>query len=155
MACRSTMGEIPLVGPWQVAHCASLVCGACVVSSQFFVVVLQVAMTLKPLQLASVVHPVVPLGKPNTVGGEMMAEVGLGSTPPSGNGFPAKKTLSWQLPHAAREGLFIQASFTWQVVQLFSIATLAGSDTPGVPPVGITGKPTLRNAASESSAPKP
>src|SRR5678816_2768213 len=104
MACTPAMGETPLVGPWQVAHCASSGCLAWVVSSQFLVVVLHVAMSLSPLQLASVVHPLVPVGKPSTVGGVMTAAVALGSTPPSGRRAPAKKTLSWQVPQAAREG---------------------------------------------------
>src|SRR5262249_59985769 len=131
------MGETPLSGPWQVAHCASSVCFAWVVSSQFLVVVLQVAMTLRALQLASFVQPLLEGGKPSTLGGAKTAAVAFASTPPSGRRAPAKKRLSWQLPHAAREGLFIHTSFTWQVVQLFSIAMLAGSATPGVPPVGI------------------
>src|SRR5215469_2338723 len=143
MPCRSAIGETPLFGPWQVAHCASLVCFACVVSSQFPVLVLHVAMVLSPLQLASLVHGL-PLGKPSTDGGVMTAVVAPGSTPPSGRRLPAKKTLSWQVPHAGREGRVIQASSTWQVVQLFSMATDAGSAMPGVPPVGITGNPTSR-----------
>src|SRR5262245_43083974 len=155
MACRPAMGESPLFGPWQVAHCASSACFACVVSSQFLVVVLHVAMTLRVLQLASLVQPVLEGGKPSTLGGAKTADVALASTPPSGSRAPEKKRLSWQVPHAAREGLVIHASFTWQVVQLFSIATDAGRATPGVPPVGMIGKPTFRKAVSEESAPKP
>jgi hypothetical protein len=41
----------------------------------------------------------------------------------------------------------------WQLVQFFSIATEAGNATPGVPPVGIAGKPTLTKAESEVSVP--
>jgi hypothetical protein len=155
IACRPAMGDRPVVGPWQVPHCESSVWSAWVVSSQFLLVVLHVAMGLKPLQLASFVHPLVPLGKPSTVGGSMMAVVSFGSTPPSGRSVPAKKTLSWQVPQAARAGLVIHASSTWQLVQAFSIATDAGSAIPAVPPVGIAGKPTFRKAASEVSALKP
>ena len=115
--------------------------------------VLHVAMELSAAQLASLVQPAVPVGNPSTVGGVMTAWVAVGSTPPSGRMAPAKKTLSWQVPQAAREKLFFHASSTWQLVQFLSIATEVGNATPGVPPVGIAGNPTLRKVMSEASVP--
>src|SRR6185369_1118965 len=153
MPWRSVMGEMPLSGPWHVAHCASSGCSAWVRNSQFFVSTLHVAMVLKPLQLASLVQGL-PFGKPNTVGGSITAAVTLGSTPPSGSRV-AKKTLSWQVPQAAREGFVFHASSTWQLVQFFSIATDAGSAIPGVPPVGIDGNPTLVKRRRVRSSPYP
>src|SRR6516162_1749417 len=113
MACLVAMGERPLSGPWQVAHCASSVCFAWEVSSQFLVVVLHVARMLNALQLALSVQP--PLGDPSTLGGLNTGAVADGSTPPSGRRAPEKNRLSWKLPHAAREGLVFQASLMWQV----------------------------------------
>ena len=81
------MGETPLVGPWQVAHCASSGWTAWVLRSQFPVPVLQTAPEPKLAHWELAVQAL-PEGLPKTRGGW--------SVPVS------KKTLSWQVPQACR-----------------------------------------------------